>query len=66
MFIYEVSITLKVVLSTLFLLRDLQDVDREARVVPTQNMAGATVEVEKVQPEQEEEEPLVARQQAKN
>lgn len=41
--------------------------DREARAVPTQGMAGATAEVEKVQPEQEEEEePLVARQQAKN
>lgn len=50
---------------------DFQDADREARAVPTQKMAEATAEVEKVQPEQqqkeeEEEEPLVARQQAKN
>lgn len=44
--------------------------DREARAGPTQNMAGATAEVEKVQPEQEEKEVevelLVAGQQAKN
>lgn len=38
---------------------------RTERPKPTQNRAGGTAELEKVPPQQEEEEPLVARQPAK-